>query len=181
MPLAGKGAVSKARAKQRRREQMDSWVGVLEENTRLIPLGKGMFAKVDADLYDYLNQWNWHVIKGYALRFDKRQRIYMHHLVLPIPDGKQTDHINRDGLDNRRKNLRPATKQQNQGNRWKCSFAKTSQFKGVHRSRNLFYASGKENGQQRYLGAFASEIDAAKAYNRWAAKHFGEFALLNPV
>lgn len=183
-PLAGKGAASKAKSKRRRQEQMAAWVGVHEKDTMLIPLGKNAFAKVDADMYDFLNQWNWHISAfGYAIRFIDRDVVWMHKLVCPCEPGFEVDHINRDRTDNRRQNLRPATKVQNQGNRWKSSLGKTSKFKGVSRDSrsNCFAAYGRQHDRTFNLGTFKIEIEAAKAYNEWAKEYFGEFAMLNPV
>lgn len=174
------GVDQKALARQRRQELMDSWVGVHEENTLLIPLDKGMFAKVDADKYEWFNQWNWHVSsKGYVIRFQGDKRISMHSLLLPTQ--LDVDHINRDKLDNRISNLRVANRHQNQGNRWKPKGERTSKFKGVYRRRKdgKFVARCKVDYKNVWLGSFWDERDAADAYDRFAASVFGGFALLN--
>ncbi len=180
----GKGGTLKLRAKQQRRELMDSWVGVQEQNTLLIPLDKGLFAKVDASNHDWLNQWNWHVTKwGYAVRFEGRKVIQMHAMVLPCEKGYQPDHINRDRLDNRIQNLRPSTKTENQGNRWKSKQAVSSKFKGVYfvKRDQKWRACCTINGKGKALGTHKTEMEAACAYNKWATQYFGEFAMLNPV
>jgi hypothetical protein len=102
----------------------------------------------------------------------------IHRLVLP--DAKQINHINGNGLDNRRENLRSVTSAENHRNSRKRTRA-TSQFKGVHwlvqgkKWRAMIYV----NGKQRHLGCFARETDAALAYDVAARKHFGEFARPN--
>ena len=101
---------------------------------------------------------------------------------------EHVDHINGNGLDNRRENLRIATNSQNHGNRPKQRGNYWSVYKGVYRdSKRLhlgWYAcigSGKTpNGVNReYLGRYESEVDAAKAYDKRAKELFGEFAYLN--
>lgn len=188
--LVGKGAVPRHRARQRRLAQMESWEGVPEKGTRWIPLGKGKVAIVDEVDYEHLMQWNWHASAwDYAIRFDwvdgKPKCLYMHREILkPKPwPLEQTDHINQNKLDNRRINLRICSAVQNQGNRWKSRHAKTSKFKGVHwcKSHNRFAAFGREGDANKNLGSFRTEIEAAKAYNRWAVGYFGQFAQLNPV
>lgn len=89
------------------------------------------------------------------------------------------DHKNRDGLDNRRSNLRKATRQQNSANSIKKHFGKDSKFKGVCRSRDHWRAQIVVNYKAIFIGCFATEIKAAEAYDREAKKHFGKFARLN--
>jgi hypothetical protein len=188
LPSAGKGEAQRLRARQRRLEQMESWEGVPEKGSRWIPLGKEKMAIVDEGYYDHLMQWNWHISAlGYAIRFfrqnGKPKVIWMHREILKTRTGMQTDHINRNRLDNRKSNLRECSPTQNQGNRWKSKQAKTSKFKGVYwsKAQNRFAAYGREGEKNKRLGSFRSEIEAAKAYNRWAADYFGKFAQLNPV
>ena len=91
-----------------------------------------------------------------------------------------TDHINGNGLDNRRDNLRPATTRQNQQNRRKRSAA-SSQFKGVYwfRLYGNWHAEIQVAGVPKSLGYFRNETDASHAYDAAAREHFGEFAALN--
>lgn len=188
LPLAGRGEAQRQRARRKRLAQMASWVDDPKKGTRWIPLGKGKVAIVDEEDYEQLMQWNWHVSAfGYAVRFigpkGKLKIVWMHREILKTHPKKQTDHINQDRLDNRKANLRQCSATQNQGNRWKSRHAKTSRFKGVSWSKegNYFVACGTESGTPKRLGGFTSEIQAAKAYNRWARNYFGEFAELNPV
>lgn len=90
------------------------------------------------------------------------------------------DHIDRDPSNNRIENLRPCTQSQNLSNSTKRSGG-SSRWKGVywHKCSNKWMARIQVNGKTKYLGIFATEADAAQAYNLAAHETFGEFANLN--
>jgi hypothetical protein len=106
----------------------------------------------------------------------------MHRIIAAADDDTCIDHINGDGLDNRRANLRPATRAQNAANR-RPRAGGSSRFKGVHWSKadNRWVARIHSGGRDITLGRFLGEYDAARAYNRAAVRVYGEFAYLNPV
>lgn len=109
-------------------------------------------------------------------RGSKPQRyISMHRLIM----GERVDHINGNGLDNRRQNLRPATIAENSRNKRKQTKAATSRFKGVSRDKKTWRAEIELNGRRSRLGWFASEEEAADAYDRAAKRLHGEFARTN--
>jgi len=91
------------------------------------------------------------------------------------------DHINNNGLDNRKANLRPATPAQNARNRRKMAAKTSSKYKGVSYSASArkWCAAIRVNGQYKYFGLFQNEIEAAKAYDKAAKKYHREFAQLN--
>lgn len=93
----------------------------------------------------------------------------------------EVDHLNLDGLDNRRSNLRPASRSENCANRRKMLRIGTSQYKGLSwDSRTKSWATMLVcQGQRIWLGRFKDELDAARAYDQAAVKYFGEFARLN--
>jgi len=96
------------------------------------------------------------------------------------PKGCLVDHINGDGLDNRRANLRLATPSQNNCN--KPGFNKSSKYKGVSRTdlkKKQWRAVIHYNNEMIHLGRFCNEVAAAKAYDKAAKKYHGEFAYLN--
>ena len=160
--------------------------GALAEGAKLMPLSQGKFAIVDAEDYERLKQYKWHVDKGdstnYAARGIVGKNFRMHREILGAPKGLVVDHINHNGLDNRRSNLRLCTVRQNNMNRRPSRRKnKWSRFKGVSwdKQRRLFTAYIQQDGKMVRLGRFESEVEAAKAYDKKARELFGEFAYLN--
>ena len=153
-----------------------------------IKLTKGKYALVDDADFEWLNQWKWHLVFGkYAAhrlppdeRYAHGKYIYMHRLIMDTPDNMDTDHINGDGLDNRRSNLRTCTTSQNLMNRMGSSI---TGYKGVAPQGAKFTARycGRANGKTntKYLGLFDTALLAAKAYDDYVYNLFGEFAYLN--
>lgn len=162
---------------------------------RKIKLTRGKYTLVDDEDYDYLNQFNWHYCKsrqtGYAIRSAKHPSkkgkyvsIRMH---TDIMKQKPIDHINGNGLDNRKSNLRNCTNAENQRNRRTQKNKKYSRFKGVTKSikhkntKKPWYAVITFNDKRIFLGTFKKEIEAARAYNSAAKKYHEEFARLNRI
>ena len=121
-------------------------------------------------------------VKADRRRLDgSRTGVLLHRLLLDPPDVMQIDHVNRDGLDNRRANLRVCTRSQNLANSPPRAGG-SSQFKGVYWNKNAtkWHARGHDGtGKGLHLGYFANEVDAARAYDVHAMATWGEFALLN--
>jgi hypothetical protein len=149
--------------------------------------GKGC-AIVDDEDCIILNKFKWGVSQdGYARRAifsgGKVKTVYMHRQILGLEHGdkRQADHINGNRLDNRRGNLRVVTNQQNCWNTRKIRGA--SVYKGVWITggsrRKPCRACITINGKTKHLGSFATEADAARAYDAAARELFGEFAHLN--
>jgi hypothetical protein len=155
---------------------------------RRIRVGQGQYAVVDADDYERLNKYSWICDKGgttyYARRRiriakGKRRSIMMHRDILPVPKGMHVDHINHNGLDNRKANLRPATRKQNMWNRRKLSRKYSSKYVGVYKRFDKWMAGLRVDGKYVCVGRFDDEKEAARAYDRAAKKYHSEFAYLN--
>ena len=158
---------------------------------KIINLSTGHKIFVDDSDYETLNQYHWWVNgDGYAIRsrlktdgMKTRGSILMHHQVIRPVSGCDIDHINGNPLDNRRCNLRIATRSQNNMNRFHKLPNASSKYKGVcwRSIPKLWKAYIKINKRQIHIGYFRSEVAAAIAYNQAAIKYFGEFARLNEI
>lgn len=157
-----------------------------------IAVGDTHWALIDASDCRRLQVYNWRLLAGhngrlYAVAHGGHVTgiVYMHRLVLGTPKGLETDHINGNGLDNRRANLRIASASQNRANMGKPrrpdGSVHTSRFKGVSwdRSRGKWQAQIRVEGRCRNLGRFDDEVSAAKAYDAAAATAWAEYARLN--
>ena len=155
-----------------------------------VPLTKGHVAVIDACCVPLVEAYNWtaseylradgSVRKVYAQRKDRvngrRISVYMHRAVLGAPASLQVDHVDSDGLNNRKENLRSATPSQNQHNR-SASANNTSGFKGVDwmKKYRKWRAQIGVNGRRIHLGVFDSAAEAGEAYAKASAKLHGQF------
>ena len=149
---------------------------------KTIKLTKEQVTLVDSPDFKKLSRYKWFVSShGYAIRDDeRRKRIYMHRFIMDAPSGMVIDHINGNGLDNRRENLRICTQGQNTINARKIK-VKTSIYKGVYFSKvcNRWVAQIGLNWKRKYLGLYDDEKSAAIAYDKVARETFGVFANTN--
>lgn len=136
-------------------------------------MDKILLDKKDAWL---LEKYKWYTSnRGYACsKKGDKPVIILHRLIMNCPDSIQVDHINGDKLDNRRANLRLATRAQNQQNKLKC---KGKYLKGVTKKKNRWQGQiGIEPGKREYLGSFLTEEEAHLSYCFAAIYFFGDFA-----
>lgn len=152
---------------------------------KLIPLSQSLFAIVDDEDYEWLSQYKWTAASNgtnnvYAMRTirgegNKCITIFMHREILNPVNGLLSDHINGDGLDNRRCNLRVVTARQNNQNR---HITKTSNYPGVswHKTHKKWAAYFTVNRKISHIGYFEKEIDAYNAY-KLAIESLGEVLL----
>jgi len=150
---------------------------------RVIPLTRGKHAYVDAEDYDRLMKHKWTALytggKWYATRNDHGKCILMHREIMKAPKGKVVDHIDGNGLNNCKSNLRICTQGQNLCN--SRPRGKTSVFKGVFydKERGKYKAFVWENGATAVIGRYDDPIEAAKARDYRAVQLQGEYAYLN--
>lgn len=160
----------------------------LPSGVRAISLTRGKYALVDAADYAHLMQWRWHAQRNgrdwYAVRTAKapeRGAIRMHRVIMAAPALMFVDHIDGDGLNNTRSNLRLATSEQNARNR-RMSIKKRG-VKGVywHKRIGKWQASIMVDKKSSHLGYFDTQEDAAAAYDAAATELHGEFAKTNAM
>ncbi len=168
-----------------------------EENTgeaMRIPLTRGKHALVDAEEYPRLARYSWHAFhdkkdgRWLAVRGERvhvgghsiTRNIWMHRELLDVPAGMLVEHLNGDGLDNRKANVQVTTRAARYAKLGKLS-TNTSGYRGV-----TFYArTGKWRVQIRcdgtttHIGYFTTAEEAAVAYDRKAREVFGDSAYQN--
>ena len=157
-----------------------------EPGVRYIKLTKGKYATVDAADYEWLAKYKWYASgergsnRFYAYRSDHGKAITMHREIMKPPPGKVVDHINGDGIYNRRCNMRNCKQLQNsQNTRRRVKEGKKSKYRGVFPRGSKWQAAFQYDGKSYYLGLFDSEVEAAMARDRKAIETAGEYAMLN--
>jgi len=156
-----------------------------------IELTRGLVALVDERDYERLNLFCWNALTpakartAYARRDVRKDEnrdercVLMHREILGLSPGDvEVDHINGNGLDNRRRNLRICGRAENCRNS-RPHKGSASKFKGVTKDRKRWRARIRIGGRTRYLGGFRTERKAVAAYDDAATKNFGKFAKRN--
>ena len=157
-----------------------------------IPLGRNVQTLVDDADLPLIAVHRWYAVRHprttYVVTKVKRRAIYMHRVILNAPRGSQVDHINGDGLDNRRINLRFATPSEQAAN----SAPKRKRAEKASRFKGIYWHKWKTGGcwrveldkqiggrRKRFIAYASIEEEAARLYDQLAKRHFGAFAKLN--
>ena len=156
---------------------------------RRIYLGEGLWTILDQEDYYRYGSFKWsfmgnrgkiYAVRGIRIGKEKITILPLHREIMKPPKRRIVDHKNGDSLDNRRANLRLATRAQNSYN---CRKRKntTSKYIGVSFDKPTkdWAVQIKHKGKHIWIGRFKSEVEAARAYDKVAKKYRGEFARLN--
>jgi hypothetical protein len=145
---------------------------------------------IDDEDWDLVKNFSWSVLRGYNTIYAQagskdgsRKPILMHRLIMNAGRGETVDHIDGNGSNNKKTNLRFCTRSQNQANQQKRIDGVTSRFKGVywHKTNKRWCAVCSCDSRPHWVGSFDTETEAALAYNIKAITLFGEFAKLNQL
>lgn len=153
-----------------------------------LKLRDGDITLVDEEDFAELSKWRWYSRNGYVLRvmlsseegYHRGRKVSMHRVIMNCPNGFEVDHIDGNGLNNRRENLRVVTHLQNAAN--KRSNANTSsKYRGVNwcKKDKRWRAQIMYKYVPYHLGNFESEVDAALAYDTKAREFWKEFGRYN--
>lgn len=153
-----------------------------------INLNQNKVVLIDKHDYERVSELKWFAQKDHGSNrwyviSTSKPNIKLHRYLLNPKRTEVVDHINGDGLDNRRINLRIVSNSQNHMNMNKSKLPQSSIYKGVswHIRHKRWIARIYHEGKRIHLGYFKSESDAANAYNKAASLYFGEYALLNKI
>jgi len=178
MPAKGENVINR----------IDNGIAYIDISTSKYPDTETMIDETDIEIV-VDGGTRWVPLKGkntlYVVRHEggrKGKHVLLHRRLLSLENDKQGDHKNGNGLDNRRKNLRPASHEENARNSRRRRNG-TSSFLGVSwdADRGKWVASirSEDKKGRQSLGRFNDEIEAARAYDRVAKVRYGEFANLN--
>ena len=166
--------------------KIDFWSRVrVVDSIAYVKLGSGEEAIVDADVLPRMARFSWqalrtssnvYVIGNSYVSDGPRYCVNLHRFVMGHPKGFEVDHINRNGLDNRRCNLRVCTRQENARNVPRRASAKGVKF---DKRTGKFVARINVNRKHHHLGVFTTESEAMRAYDEAALRFHGAFARTN--
>lgn len=140
---------------------------------------------VDESDMEMLAAYRWRFVGRYIASTkrgaSKETTLLLHRVIMNAPKGVEVDHINGNPFDNRRCNLRFATRMQNEQNARKISKPCTSRYKGIYwnKRKKRWHAQIRVNRVRVHLGMFKDEEVAARKYDEAARRYFGEYARCN--
>lgn len=153
-----------------------------------IKLTQNKFALVDDEDYKRLDQYSWYCVKvrerhQYAYTTIKGKAIHMASMIMKPSNKYQVIHLDKNGLNNQKYNLKIASITQRNRSRVKQESESSSRYKGVSydKSTGKWRSRILINYKTIYLGRYNNELEAAQAYDKAALKYFGEFAQLNLI
>lgn len=149
-----------------------------------IPLTQGKIALIDDEDYERIIQYHWYADKHgytyYARRSFNNKHDYLHRFIMNAKPGEQIDHLDGNGLNDQKYNLRIVNNSQNHMNS-KKHLDGLNKYKGIswNKRKKKWVATICLNYKHIHLGFFINELDAARAYDEAAKKYHGEYARLN--
>lgn len=152
---------------------------------KIIKLTQNKETMVDDGDFEWLSKYDWRYNYGsyggeYAVTAINQKTVRIHRLIMNAQAGQEMDHINGNGLDNRRENLRFCSRTENNRNRGRQKLA-ASGYKGVSKRKNRWKAWITLDSKQIHIGMYSMKEEAARAYNKAAKEYHGEFARFNNV
>lgn len=155
----------------------------IQLNRKFKNVTNGYVVLVDDEDFEWLNKTRWNIFTkkytSYASGTVNKKHVLMHRIIMMAEKGQEVDHIDGNGLNNQKSNLRVCTHQQNMTNR---KTKNNKKYLGTHYYRNKYWFSSlTHNNKSIYLGLFKTEEEAALAYNKKAIELHGEFARLNII
>lgn len=148
---------------------------------KTVPLTQGFVASVDNSDYKEVAKYKWCIRRDsrgevrYAVRRCGRTFMSMHRFIISPPVGMEVDHIDGNGLNNQRSNLRICTRLENGRNHKRVRVDNTSGHRGIDIQNGKYRARITVGGATIHIGCFHAFADAVQAYNGAAIKYFGEF------
>jgi len=162
----------------------EDWDKVKDYNWILFGDANKSYPYAYTGIYHPNGGWYYRTYKGKEKRERRRTSLYLHHVIMGKPqNGMVIDHINHNGLDNKKENLREVTRSQNMHNR-RSNKNSSSKYKGVYWCKRLkkWGSQIRHVDKTFHLGFFTVEEDAGLAYNKKAIKLWGEeHVLLNEI
>lgn len=138
-----------------------------------ICLTQGFYALVDDEDYERLAQYKWYTNTqknrhtSYAIRVVQGRTVYMHRVIMNASKGLEIDHINGNGLDNRRENLRICSRSENQRNSYKHRNGKPLGVYKMKMGKYVYYgAQLRIDGKTKGIGSFKTQKEAVEAFNQ---------------